>query len=378
MRYKQGDRVRVKSLAWYNENKDKYGNVILPHFCFASDMAVHCGKVYTISMVLTDWYYLAEVEGGWTDEMLEGLAQEYPKIAIQGDPAKGVSVIDALVALGGENEKDVIASTKHACYFIDHDGKIRSRLLENIPEGFKLYTLDQWEKQIVGKIKVGDVFYSKYLKENVLVKGICNGGFYLVESNKDGTSWKVDSDDLEVVKDKPAVDAKEVQKVLEEINDMEKNELLLGIVETAKGQELIPHKDYEIKQDGEKFYLVKKKKEYPKTYEECLKVLGYDDRETYCIFHTGADERLFEALYRLKVCRDAYWKIAGEEMGLGKPWEPDYNSSEPKFSIRVNGNTITKYWEKSYSKVLTFPTEEIRDIFYENFKELIEICKEFL
>ena len=45
-----------------------------------------------------------------------------------------------------------------------------------------------------------------------------------------------------------------------------------------------------------KIVLEKKKKEYPKTYEECRKVLGYDDRETYCVCHTGADERLFENL----------------------------------------------------------------------------------
>ena len=281
MKYKVGDCVRIKSLDWYNENKDEDGDIDCGDgMLFCDKMQEYCGKIMTISRIKPDpcdpdrgHYLVKENPAFWTDKMFEGLAQEYPKIAIQGDPAKGVSVIDALVALGGENEKDVIASTKHACYFIGHDGKIRSRLLENIPEGFKLYTLDQWEKQIAGKIKVGDVVYSKYLKENVLVKGICNGRFYLVESNKDGRSWKVDSDDLEVVKDKPAVDAKEVQKVLEEINDMEKNELLLGMVKTAKGQELIPHKDYEIKQDGEKFYLVKKKKEYPKTYEELVSLV---------------------------------------------------------------------------------------------------------
>ena len=28
--------------------------------------------------------------------------------------------------------------------------------------------------------------------------------------------------------------------------------------------------------------------------------------------------------------------------------------------------------------ILSFPTEEMRDAFYENFKEQIEVCKEFL
>ena len=382
MRYKIGDRVRVKSLSWYNENKDEYGCVYCGNgMIFCDKMQEFCGKIMTISRIKPDpcdpdrgHYLVKENPAFWTDKMFEGLAQEYPKIAIQGDPAKGVSVIDALVALGGENEKDVIASTKHACYFIDHDGKIRSRLLDNIPEGFKLYTLDQWEKQIAGKIKVGDVFYSKYLKENVLVKGICNGGFYLVESNKDGRSWKVDSDDLEVVKDKPAVDAKEVQKVLEEINDMEKNELLLGVVKTAKGQELIPHKDYEIKQDDEKFYLVKKKKEYPKTYGGCCDTLYRNSRRDEC-YEACLQGHPMQTFARLLICRDAYWKIAGEEMGLDKPWEPDGN---PVYAITRNDGCIVEIETGGNDEVFEFPTAEMRDAFKENFDPDIEICKEFL
>ena len=35
-------------------------------------------------------------------------------------------------------------------------------------------------------------------------------------------------------------------------------ELLLGLVPALNGTKLIPHKDYEIRKDGEKFYLVKK------------------------------------------------------------------------------------------------------------------------
>ena len=127
-----------------------------------------------------------------------------------------------------------------------------------------------------------------------------------------------------------------------------------------------------------KIVLEKKKKEYPKTYEECLTVLEYDDRDTYCIFHTGADERLFEALYRLKVCRDAYWKIYGEEMGLGKPWSPtDSDYTTGRYCILVfRGNII--YSTPAQDCILTFPTEEMRDDFKENFDPDIEICKEFL
>ena len=32
----------------------------------------------------------------------------------------------------------------------------------------------------------------------------------------------------------------------------------------------------------------------------------------------------FMILQKLIICRDVYWKIYGEQMGLGKPWEPDF------------------------------------------------------
>ena len=149
--------------------------------------------------------------------------------------------------------------------------------------------------------------------------------------------------------------------------------------------EIIRNNDYQfVDENGNvinatKIVLEKKKKEYPKTYEECCKVLGYDDRETYCIFHTGADERLFEALYNLKVCRDAYWKIVGEEMGLGEPWEPDWLDDDTKKYVITSTKVFETFGGLGYvNYILTFPTKEMRDAFYENFKELINECKKLL
>ena len=90
MRYKVGDKVRIKSLDWYNENKDKNGNIVfsskVPHFAlcvnvrtvFTKDMVKYCGKVVTIENVWTANYSI--VEGThrdyFTDEMIEGLVEE--------------------------------------------------------------------------------------------------------------------------------------------------------------------------------------------------------------------------------------------------------------------------------------------------------------
>ena len=133
-----------------------------------------------------------------------------------------------------------------------------------------------------------------------------------------------------------------------------------------------------------KIVLEKKKKEYPKTYEECAEVLDVCSGETlqYGDLTLSNDYEfnlytLLENFRKLLICRDAYWKIAGEEMGLGKPWEPDWNIRGYYAIARSYGNVVKT---SNYNCDLTFvfPTAEMRDAFYENFKELIESCKELL
>lgn len=116
---------------------------------------------------------------------------------------------------------------------------------------------------------------------------------------------------------------------------------------------------------------------YPKTYEECCKMLGYSGNYNM-ILTTDVDNKLFNALYRLKVCRDAYWKIAGEQMGLGKPWEYDMSKDEFSYAISYQYGDIQKNEVRYKNHFLSFPTEEMRDAFKENFDGDIDICKEFL
>lgn len=129
-----------------------------------------------------------------------------------------------------------------------------------------------------------------------------------------------------------------------------------------------------------KIVLEKKKKEYPKSYEECCKVLDIDDRELVFNGEYRASKLYWKQLGRLNIlnklliCRDAYWKIAGEEMGLDKSWEPDWNDKKQDkhgFYHEIKHTIIN-------SKVFVFPTAKMRDAFYENFKDLIEECKELL
>ena len=128
-----------------------------------------------------------------------------------------------------------------------------------------------------------------------------------------------------------------------------------------------------------KIVLEKKKKEYPKTLKECRRLLDIDSGFLLASYDLDFWKgHLLTSLQKLFIYRDAYWKIAGEEMGLGKPWEPsdsDYISG--RFCIFVHkGNIICD--TPAQDCILTFPTEEMRDAFYENFKSEIEMCKELL
>lgn len=117
----------------------------------------------------------------------------------------------------------------------------------------------------------------------------------------------------------------------------------------------------------------KKQPQYSKTFENCLKILGYNIAHTIPMNH-GHNGLLMMKLQRLLICRDAYWKIAGD-------WKPDYTNPDIDLYVIINvHNNIekAKYGYGFQNCVLSFPTEEMRDAFYENFKELIEACKELL
>jgi hypothetical protein len=45
------------------------------------------------------------------------------------------------------------------------------------------------------------------------------------------------------------------------------------------------------------------------------------------------------------------------------------------FGGNIQKNAVTA---RILNRILVFPTEEMRDAFYENFKDLIEKCKKFL
>ena len=77
MKYKVGDKVRIKSIDWYN----RYTNgteVDCGAYPFTSDMKEFCGQERIIANVCQECYLLLGVDDNFvfTDEMIEGLVED--------------------------------------------------------------------------------------------------------------------------------------------------------------------------------------------------------------------------------------------------------------------------------------------------------------
>ena len=73
MKYKVGDKVRIKSIDWYNKNKDEGGSInISSSITFTSSMSDYCDKIATIVHNGCGFYSLDIDKGvwAWYDEML--------------------------------------------------------------------------------------------------------------------------------------------------------------------------------------------------------------------------------------------------------------------------------------------------------------------
>ena len=104
MKYKVGDKVRIKSLDWYNENRNILGNVDCGDALMTFEKIRFCGKIVTISSIsdVTDRYKIEEDNGLWiwTDEMIEGLVEDEINFDSFGDDELEIEKDDIVWNLG--------------------------------------------------------------------------------------------------------------------------------------------------------------------------------------------------------------------------------------------------------------------------------------
>ena len=81
MKYKPGDKVRIKDINWYNANVRGFGVVITEDdICFNSDMVKFCNSIVTIESVDEIYRCYTIVEDVkpkyiFNDEMIDGLVE---------------------------------------------------------------------------------------------------------------------------------------------------------------------------------------------------------------------------------------------------------------------------------------------------------------
>ena len=285
------------------------------------------------------------------------------KLAIKGHATRGKEIIQLLEMLGGNNIHNY-GGTFNECYAIDNNKICTIYTSVAKIDNCVIFTLEEFEEKF--PYKVGDkVNYVKYNDEYPSVYTIQRMRWtgVTIEYVLDSSGFSALTKDLQPYKEE-TMDAKETLVQIDLTREMNVNdeiEVILG--------------DYEFVLKDGKTYFVKKQPQYPKTHEECCKVLAYEGGATVI----GYDAVLLNSFQKLKLCRDAYWKIAGKAMGLGNPWEPDWCSElDLNYTIIYNGMFTNKIDGTGRYALLAFPTKEMRDAFFENFKELIEQCKELL
>ena len=283
------------------------------------------------------------------------------KLAIKGHPTRGKEIIELLEMMGGKNCYNFSGFDGYAYYVIaGPHNEIRAGEYIFGDEDMYFFTLEEFLEKY--PFKVGDkVVYTKF-GDNcdeypVTIESMKWTGITIEYTFNDCVTCL--AKDLKMWNGEP--DAVISGIYLNSCDYADEVELNLG--------------DYEIVVRDGRTFAVKKKPVYTKTYKECCDVLGIDTLDNDA---KGYKHFLVIQFQELLIARDAYWKIAGEQMGLDNPWKPDWSTSKPKYVLACTCNGTEKQWETTYCKTFAFPSAEMRDAFYENFKGLIEQCKELL
>ena len=281
LKHKVGDKVLVKDLEWYNKNKNENDEVMISALgpVFTRRHSKYAGKVMTVGIVSKlGFYVLKEDKEGnrWYDEMFDTLVEEEikPKFKV-GDKITNGEITFTILTLSSDRygAEDTFGECGSVCF----------------------KSQDEWEivEEECNYVRVVDDTPNASQVKVSSASACTHNGFYGY-SDSEG-------------------------------NEISEWNLPEGYQFKDENGNVI---------NATKIVLEKKKKEvtYPKTYEECAEIIaeltGSDCNPKGCMGYMSVQ---LTALQKLLICRDAYWKIAGEEMGLNGPWKPDWTANDKHF-----------------------------------------------
>ena len=284
------------------------------------------------------------------------------KLAILGHSTRGKEVIELLEMMGGSNIHNLSGNDIYSYYIIKgFKNEIRDELYIFGNENIYYFTLEKFLEKY--PFKIGDKVIDEadgcpgVVSEMKWDEGLSDMKYCVAFGNGIDFGWYANN----------SINYFKIKKN----ENLEENKFPSFEPMFKMNDELeykIPD-GYEITEVSKNTVFIKPiKPKYPTTYAECKEMLPENVYYGFSIFMT---------LQKLIICRDVYWKIAGEEMALGKPWEPAIQDTI--WGITRSKDEVEKYsCRYGKTRLLEFPTEKMRDAFYENFKDLIEQCKELL
>ena len=303
------------------------------------------------------------------------------KLAIKGHLTRGKEVIELFKMMGG-CECGYCGGGTGFYYYISQFGNIEASCKPTEFDTYIVYTLEEfWEKY---PFKIGDKVIDTadgcpgVVCEMKWDEGLSDMKYFVTFGNGVDFGWYL-NDSIEFCEENENLEETQPKRDIDKSDFIIKHMILPNKMDDKLEYEIIDGYEFD-KVENNKIILKPIKPKYPTTYEECWKVIFEVDGETTLKeFHhvSGYYSESLGILQKLLCCRDAYWKIAGEQMGLDNLWEPAIQDTI--WGITRSKDEIEKY-SCHYGKtnLLEFPTEEMRDLFFKNFKELIEQCKELL
>ena len=288
------------------------------------------------------------------------------KLAIKGHPTRGREVIELLEMLGGKNTINLNGENHNMIYIINLSYYGEIIYMPYRTDAYTVFTLEEFIKKF--PYKVGDKV--KVCGDNlgviISMRWEIDYVVYKVKLSKNGYETSKTSENLQPYKEETIEDKPNLLEQLKEYFENTPREVVeKEWHEYDKYNEIGPSVEEYLE-----YVSNIRQPQYPKTYEGCAEILLERASIRNDIGYKGD---LLVNLQRLLICRDAYWFIYNN-------WKPTHKSGcdNTIYTIHRFNEEVIKSATSHRHSLLEFPTEEMRDEFYENFKTLIFACTELI
>lgn len=266
------------------------------------------------------------------------------KIAIQGHNTRGKDVIKIFESIGGINKLRLNGDNSYAYYYINENNCIKNNYIDDElgvnTQQYKLYTLEEFEKEF--PFKIGDkVVFKKDYSMPIYVYTITGFEFYRNEF-----CYLLDDSHLHYSASK----LKLYQPMKEERN----------ITLTLDKAKEWYNKGGELKEIALQAFTKEELTQLPKSWEE------------YCKTHHVMLEKYVFASW----CPQKYvalWKLEQLRYCYRQGWEPNWtNDHADKYCITISSYKPLITTRTVAVKFLAFQSQEIAEEFLKNFESLIK------